>query len=300
MKSSEVLNKFIINQKVINNSSETIIYYNKRIGYFINFINDKDINDIIIEDYNNYVLYLQNKLTKYSKPLSSATIKTTLNAVKIFLKYSFDNKYMTNDVYSYIKPYKQIKKSIVVLSNEEIEKLLSSQDEFTIIGLRNLLAISLMLDAGLRVSEVANLNVEDINKNLGVIKVLGKGSKERLVPLTDTIIKYYDKYIFLTCFYSGALFRDVNTNLRITSSGISQILKRIKKEKNFNKLHPHYLRHTFATLFLVNGGDPVHLQLILGHTTLYMTEQYIHLANQMTLQKQKKFSPLTNIKKAYI
>ena len=70
-----------------------------------------------------------------------------------------------------------------------------------------------------------------------------------------------------------------------------------KKEYNFKQLHPHYLRHTFATLFLVNGGDPVHLQLILGHTTLYMTEQYLHLTNQMTLTKQKKFSPLSNIKK---
>lgn len=295
MKSSEVLNKFIINQKVINNSEETIKYYKQRIGYFIDFINDKDINNVFIEDYNNYTLYLQNKLTDKGKNLSSATIKTTLNATKIFLKYAFDNKYMTNDVYSHIKPYKQVKKAIVVLSNEEIEKLLSSQNEFTIIGLRNLLAISLMLDAGLRVSEVSNLDVENINKNLGVIKVFGKGSKERLVPLTDTIIKYYDKYIFLTCFYSGALFRDINTGLRLTSSGISQILKRIKKEKGFKKLHPHYLRHTFATLFLVNGGDPVHLQLILGHTTLYMTEQYLHLANQMTLLKQKKFSPLSNI-----
>lgn len=83
----------------------------------------------------------------------------------------------------------------------------------------------------------------------------------------------------------------------MTPSGISQILRRIKKEKGFKRLHPHYLRHTFATLFLVNGGDPVHLQIILGHTTLYMTEQYLHLANQMTMNKQKKFSPLSNIKK---
>jgi site-specific recombinase XerD len=204
---------------------------------------------------------------------------------------------MASDLYKNIKPYKQMKKTIVVLSAEDINKLLNSQNEFTIIGLRNLLAISLMIDAGLRVSEVVNLNVEDISKELGVIKVLGKGKKERLVPLTDSIIRYYDKYVFLASLYSGALFLDSDTGLRMTSSGISQMLRRIKKEQHFNKLHPHYLRHTFATLFLVNGGDPVHLQLILGHTTLYMTEQYLHLANQMTLQKQKKFSPLTNIKK---
>ncbi len=297
MKCSVVLDKFITNQKVIGNTKETIEYYKKRIGYFINFVNDKDINNVIIDDYNSYAIYLINKVTNKGSKLSSATIKTTLNATKIFLKYSYDNKYMLSDLYKNIKPYKQMKKTIVVLSAEDINKLLNSQNEFTIIGLRNLLAISLMLDAGLRVSEVVNLNVEDISKELGVIKVLGKGKKERLVPLTDSIIKYYDKYVFLASLYSGALFLDSDTGLRMTSSGISQILRRIKKEQHFNKLHPHYLRHTFATLFLVNGGDPVHLQLILGHTTLYMTEQYLHLANQMTLQKQKKFSPLTNIKK---
>ena len=297
MKCSEVLNKFITNQKVIGNTKDTIEYYKKRIVYFIDFVNDKDINNVVIDDYNSYAIYLINKITYKGTNLSSATIKTTLNASKIFLKYSYDNKYMISDLYKNIKPYKQMKKTIVVLSAEDINKLLNSQNEFIIIGLRNLLAISLMLDAGLRVSEVVNLNVEDICKELGVIKVFGKGKKERLVPLTDSIIKYYDKYVFLTSLYSGALFLDSDTGLRMTSSGISQMLRRIKKEQHFNKLHPHYLRHTFATLFLVNGGDPVHLQLILGHTTLYMTEQYLHLANQMTLQKQKKFSPLTNIKK---
>lgn len=297
MKCSDVLDKFITNQKVVGNTKDTIEYYKKRIGYFISFVKDKEINNVVIDDYNSYAIYLINKITDKGTKLSSATIKTTLNASKIFLKYAYDNKYMTSDVYKNIKPYKQVKKTIVVLSTEDINKLLSSQNEFTIIGLRNLLVISLMLDAGLRVSEVVNLNVEDISKELGVIKVFGKGKKERLVPLTDSIIKYYDKYVFLASLYSGALFLDSDTGLRMTSSGISQILRRIKKEQHFNKLHPHYLRHTFATLFLVNGGDPVHLQLILGHTTLYMTEQYLHLANQMTLQKQKKFSPLTNIKK---
>ena len=294
---SYILEKFLIFQQVKGNSYETVDYYKRRIGYFIEYCENKEIDKVDINDYNNYVFHLKNKKTDKGQSLSSATIKTTLNAAKIFLKFAFDNKYTDNDVYKQVIPYKQCKKAIIVLSNEEIEKLLNSQNEFTEIGLRNLLAISLMLDCGLRVSEVSNLNVEDINKNLGVIKVRGKGNKERLVPLTDSVIKYYDKYIFLYNKYSGALFIDYDTGLRLLPSGISQILRRIKRDYNFNRLHPHYLRHTFATLFLVNGGDPVHLQLILGHTTLYMTEQYLHLANQMTLQKQKKFSPLSNIKK---
>ena len=179
MKCSVVLDKFITNQKVVGNTKDTIEYYKKRIGYFIDFVDDKDINNVVIDDYNSYAIYLINKVTNKGSKLSSATIKTTLNATKIFLKYSYDNKYMISDLYKNIKPYKQMKKTIVVLYAEDINKLLNSQNEFTIIGLRNLLAISLMLDAGLRVSEVVNLNVEDISKELGVIKVLGKGKKER-------------------------------------------------------------------------------------------------------------------------
>lgn len=295
---SELLNIFLNNQKVINNSSETILYYKKRIGYFINFVNDKDVNNLCINDYDNFVLFLQNKVTTKGNKLSTYTIKTSLNAIKIFLKYGYDNNYIESDFYKKIKPYKNFKKAIFVLSYSDIEKLLDSQNEYTKIGCRNLLLISLMLDAGLRVSEVCNLDIDDINEELGLIRVLGKGKKERLVPLTDMILKYYKKYLYISKIYSGALLRDIDTGLRLSSSGISQILRRIKKEYGFKKLHPHYLRHTFATLFLVNGGDPIHLQLILGHTTLYMTEQYLHLANQYTLPKQKKYSPLSNIKKA--
>lgn len=298
MNCSTVLDNFINNQKIINNSNETIIYYKKRIGYFIDFVSDKDILDLCIDDYYQFTLFLQNKKTSKGSNLSTYTIKTTLNAVKIFIKYAYDNNFITSDFYKKIKPYKNIKKTIVVLSYDDIERLLNTQNEYTKIGCRNLLVISLMLDAGLRVSEVSNLDVDDINEELGLIRVLGKGKKERLVPLTDMILQYYKKYLYIYKIYTGALIRDFENNIRLTPSGISQVLRRIKKEYGFKKLHPHYLRHTFATLFLVNGGDPVHLQLILGHTTLYMTEQYLHLANQYTLPKQKKYSPLSNIKKA--
>jgi len=297
MKCSEILEKFLLEQKVKGNSDETVLYYKKRIKYFIDFVNNKDTHFLNIDDYNNYALFEKSRKSNKNINLSSATIKTELNAVKIFLNYC-SSKGFSNIDFSSIKPYKLDKKVIVVLSNLEIEKLLKSQHEFTLIGIRNLLAISLMLDAGLRVSEVINLNIDDINEELGLIRVFGKGHKERLVPLTDTILNYYKKYTFLTQYKTGALFLDFDTGNRLTSSGISQILRRIKKDVGFKKLHPHYLRHTFATLFLVNGGDPIHLKTILGHETLYMTEHYIHLANQMTMSEKKKFSPLSNLKKA--
>lgn len=284
-----ILHNFLLFQKLKGNTKQTYDYYKKRIGYFVTFCNNKDSNKLSIKDYNNYNLYLQNK------KLSTFTIKTSLNAVKIFLKFAFKEGFINEDIALNIVPFKTTKKTIVVLSNAEINSIINSQNKNSLIGARNLLVISLMLDSGLRVSEVVNLNVEDINIDLNLIKLFGKGQKERLVPLTDSILDYYNNYLQLSKINYGALFPDTQTGKRITCSGISQILRRIKKQLNLKKLHPHYLRHTFATLFLVNGGDPVHLQLILGHETLYMTEHYLHIANQMTMSKQKKFSPLSNI-----
>lgn len=291
MKMQQLLDNFLLFQKVKGNTLETILYYNKRIGYFIKFCNNKNIKLLNIKDYNNYALYLK------QKNLSSYTIKTSLNAVKIFLKYAYDYNYITNNITKNIKPYKCEKKTIVVLNDIQINEILNSYDYNTLYGSRNLLIISLILDAGLRVSEVSNLDFEDINIGLKLIKVYGKGQKERLVPLTDTILFYFNKYIEISKLSNGALFIDFKNNLRLKSSSIAEIIIRLKRKLGYKKLNPHYLRHTFATLFLVNGGDPVHLQLILGHETLFMTEHYLHIANQMTMQKQSKFSPLSNLKK---
>lgn len=286
MKLEDALNKFILDQELKGNSLETIMYYKKRIGYFIKFCNNKDINDLSIDDYNSYALSLIHR-----NNLSSYTIKTTLNASKIFIRYICIT-FLQKDFYKLIKPYKCDKKTIVVLTNEQIKEILNFYDD-SYFGRRNILIISLMLDAGLRVSEVSNLKFSDFIVSRRLIKVFGKGHKERLVPMTDSIFKYYSQYYYLSKKNSGFLFEE--NNEKITSSGISQIVRRLKKSLSFDKLHPHYLRHTFATLFLLNGGDPLHLQLILGHTTLYMTEKYIHIANGMTLSRQIKYSPLSNI-----
>lgn len=288
MKLNSALNNFLLDQELKGNSLETIEYYSKRIGYFVSFCYNKRIEDLTIEDYNKYALHLIQK-----KKLSSYTIKTSLNAVKIFIRYICE-KYLNSEMYKDIKPYKCDKKTIVVLTNEQIEQILNYFDE-SYLGRRNILIVSLMLDAGLRVSEVSNLKIEDFIIERRLIRVFGKGHKERLVPMTDSIFQYYCQYYYLLSRKEGYLFEE--NGQRLLSNGISQMLRKVKKALHFSKLHPHYLRHTFATLFLLNGGDPLHLQIILGHTTLYMTEQYIHIANEMTLPAQSKFSPLSNMKK---
>lgn len=295
---SECLEKFIISQKIKGNSNKTISNYIQQINYFIQFVNDIDSFSISQEHYNEYVVYLTNKHSyknhKLSENnLSSFTIKTYLTHIKVFLNFCCSEGFMNNKI-EFIT-YKTRKDTIVVLSNDEIRQILSYYDVNTFLGCRNLLIISLMLDCGLRRNEVVNLYVTDVNLEYNIVRVLGKGNKERLVPLSDKTKELFLLYVN-TYHVVGFLFTDEN-GLRITGNCISCFVRRLRIALGFRRLHPHFFRHTFATLFLINGGDVFHLQLILGHTTLSMTQKYVHIATQMTIANQRCYSPISNLNK---
>lgn len=295
----DVLNKFISYQICKGSTDKTVAYYKQQIQYFIDFSKNIDISKVTFELYEKYVIYLRDKKVINNnkvkeKNLSSHTIKTYITALKSFLNYAYNYGYIKEKIY--IPSYKTKKNTIVVLSDEQIKSIIGYYKTDNFFGVRDLLIISLMLDCGLRVSEVCYLDIEDISCDLGIIRVNGKGQKQRLVPLSDSTEKYFNIYIKDFNRKYGALIVDYSDN-RLTTSAVSSMLRRLKKELGFEKLNPHYFRHTFATLFLLNGGDPINLQTILGHTTLKMTEEYIHIANQMSITKQKSFSPLSNLYK---
>lgn len=286
-KCSIALDYFLEKQKLKNNSFETIAYYKKRIGYFIEFIKDKQIWKLNKNDYNSYVLYLNNK------DISEATIKTSLTAVRVFFNFLYNENYIKKDIVSELDNFKCGKKTIVILSQEQIEEIYSAYDENTFYGARNLFLISLMLDCGLRVSEVLELEKEDVKPELSCIKVHGKGNKERIVPLSEITLYYYKNYIR---FPQVVDYLAVNiAGGRLTSSAIRRFLLELRDRLGFTELYPHYLRHSFATWFLINGGDPLALQIILGHTTLYMTEIYVHISSQILIALSVQHSPLSNM-----
>lgn len=278
MKLSNALHEFLLEQKIRGNSIQTYETYEKRVGYFIEFITDKEVDQLTLQDYIDYVLYLQ------SKNLSSQTIKTRLNDVRVFIRFLHRRKYIYSDFD--LPTYKAGKKTIVILTENEIDRLLHYFNRGTLLGSRDYLIAILMLDCGLRVSEVLRLEVGDFIINNSVIKILGKGAKERLVPLTTSVVEALNHYMILSGIETGKLFN-------ITTSGVRIAFSKIKKNLHFSRFHPHYLRHTFATWFIINGGDALNLKEILGHETLYMTEVYVHIANQMTIARQSIYSPLT-------
>lgn len=305
---SLVLEKFIKQEITNGNTDSTIRHYKTHINLFINYFGDNDINKLSYSIYQEYILYLRSKYKESSgfigkkENLSSRTIKTYASALKTFLSFSYNSGYLKEDIASQIKMPKYKNKVIEILNMEQIRILLNSFDINTFVGCRDLLVVSLLLDCGLRLSELIKIKLEDISLSLNVIKIDGKGQKERLVPLTPYIQKVFKiyKYQYFLTFSrviekNEQIIKNINGE-NATKNTISLIFRRIRKKLGI-KVHPHLLRHTFATLFLINGGDISNLQIILGHSTLNMVLNYLHLANQINMCKQVKFTPLSNIKK---
>lgn len=310
MKISSVLQEFLKQEETNGSTYNTIRHYKTHIGFFINFYGDNDINEITYSTYQDYIIYLRNKYKESSgfvgkkEHLSGRTIKTYASALKTFLSYSYENGFLDKNIASSIKMPRYKKKVIQILNINEIKFLLNSFDFNTYVGCRDILVVSLMLDAGLRLSEVIKLKLNDIDFVLNLIKIDGKGQKERLVPLTPFInecLKIY-KYRYFLNFgrvinSSEQIIKSINGD-NATKNTVSLIFRRIRKKVKFN-IHPHLLRHTFATMFLINGGDIANLQIILGHTTLNMVLNYLHLANEMNMYSQVKFTPLANVQYLY-
>lgn len=299
MKISKVLDKFIEYQTVLGLTDKTLHHNKSHIEFYIKWLGDKDIKNLNYEKhYLKYILYLRTKKRKGStEGLSSRTIYTYAESVKTFFKFAYNQGYLKEDIYSQIKLPKFKKKTIQILTQSQIIDIMNYNDITTFIGSRNAFIISLMLDCGLRVSEVINLSMNDFSVENRTIRVNGKGQKQRLVPLTDNTLFYYRNYLdrLLNCFLSPQTLFINSLGIPITVNAIKCFLWRIRKELGIPNLHPHLLRHTFATMFLLNGGDPLHLQIILGHTTLMMTTNYVHIANQMRISEQMVYSPLSKI-----
>jgi len=156
-----------------------------------------------------------------------------------------------------------------------------------------------MLDTGLRVSEVSSSELGEVNLDKSCLKVLGKGNKERLVPIGD-----YCR-MMITDYIENGRPKPTNRNVDnlfltddggpLSSNAIKLLFSRIKKLSGVTRLHPHLLRHTFATSYLLNGGDVFTLKAILGHSSLEMVNHYLHFTSAQLAIQHHKFSPMDKL-----
>ena len=208
-------------------------------------------------------------------------------------------KYYIEDISVNVENPKFYKKIPNALSIEEIDNLLDINLD-SAFSYRNKAMLELMYATGLRVSELCNLGLNDINLDEYYVKCFGKGAKERIVPFGNTAYEYLQLYIheyrdkLLKNRIDDHLFLN-NHGKQMTRQGFLFIIKNICKEKNINKnITPHMLRHSFATHLLQNGADLRSIQIMLGHSNLSTTQIYTNLSNQVLKENYELYHPDIN------
>ena len=209
----------------------------------------------------------------FQKGLGSKTVARKLSSLKSFFRYLVFKSIISIDPSSDVETPKLLKSIPKSISEKEVETLLAAPDAKTDIGLRDKTMIETLYSCGLRISELINLELLNLNLRQGVIRVIGKGQKERLVPMGDQLINLLDLYIsssrknLLSNKHSDFLFLS-NRGQRMTRQSFWHRIKHYCLASGFEpeKISPHVLRHAFATHLLNNGADLRVVQHLLGHS----------------------------------
>jgi integrase/recombinase XerD len=218
--------------------------------------------------------------------VKASSLARYLSSIKGFYKYMVRENYLAANPASLIDAPKQGRPLPKLLTESDVEALLAAPNVGTGIGLRDRAMLELLYACGLRVSELVNLDMSQLNLSAGVVKVFGKGSKERLVPIGEVAQNWLQKYIkqarpqLLKVAASGVLFPS-NRGQHMTRQTFWHRIKQHGLTAGIQKpLSPHVLRHAFATHLLNHGADLRVIQMLLGHSDLSTTQIYTHVATQ--------------------
>jgi site-specific recombinase XerD len=255
---------------------------------------------------NGYVDHLQNRTTKWEghprRPVEHAKLSpfTICKEVKILRGFG---TWLEGE--GFVNPFGELEVPKVpryivdVLTTAEIEQLLSAINPNTENGARQHAIVMLMLDTGLRISEVATARIPGLNLERRQLKVFGKGQKERIVPFGQRCAQALMRYIHM---HRAKPRRDEFDQVFLAPDGepmtrnsLEHVIRRLRLASGITRLHAHLLRHTFAVNFLTNGGDLRTLQLILGHESLVVTQKYLHLAQQLVQVLYEDNSPMDKL-----
>ena len=285
---------YILRQKKY--SLNTYKNYEIDIMEFFSYLKEekKDYKDVSYDFIKGYLMVL------YNRKLSRSTISRKLSALRSFYKYLFNQDIINTNPFDYVSTPKKEKKLPNYLGVIELETIFNIPDLNTSLGQRNRLILELLYATGIRVGELVNIKLNDIDLNRKEIRILGKGNKERI----DLFGEYCLDYINL--FINGGRTKIINKNNsscdyliinnrgnKITTRAVEQIINDIVKKASIKKhVSPHMLRHSFATHLLNNGCDILTVKELLGHESLESTQIYTHVSNERLREVYLKCHPL--------
>jgi len=283
------INDFLEYLQVIKkHSANTINSYKIDIHEFYEY--NKHKLAINKDTVNNYLNYL------YERNQSKSTIARKLSSLRTFYNYLCKKSIVAINFFDRVKNPKKNQNLPKFVKEIDIDKMFEIPDIKIPLGQRNSLIIHMLYSTGLRVSELINIKVNDLNLTERTIKVLGKGSKERIVVYgqnTSNILKIYlnEGYRILNIHASNFLFLNKNGK-QLSDRYIRKILDEIILKASISMhISPHMLRHTFATSMLNNGADLVSVKDLLGHASLNTTSIYTHVTNEMIMKVYNNAHP---------
>lgn len=278
----DTLNDFCDYLKIDKRYSDlTVESYRTEIKGYLDFFKEKNIKvkNIKNSDIKDYLTYIKKGET------SERTLAHNVSVIRTFYKFLLTQKVIERNPTEFLELPKLRKKLPTVLSKEEVEKLLDI-DLTDCYSYRNKAMLELLYSTGLRVSELVNLELSNIDLESCTLKTIGKGNKERIIPISDYALYYVEKYINE---YRGSMLKKgVNNYVFInnhgnvmTRQGFFKIIKNLASEKDIKTpISPHTLRHSFATHLLDYGADLRSIQEMLGHSNLSTTQIYTHVSSE--------------------
>ena len=275
------------------------------VGYFNEFLGNLNIEAITADDLRRFIIALQqrqafanHRFTKpQNRPLSPESIASYTRAIKTFFSFLEREELIANNPVKRVKLPKTPKKNMPVFNERDIEKLLAQPNKKKNEGYRNYVIMLTLLDTGIRVSELCNLKTSDVDLANGYLRVMGKGAKERYVPIGAKLTKVLLKYQLTHRPEGCDSFFVTHDGCPLVKKRVQDLIKSYGKKVGIKtRCSPHTFRSTSAVLYLRNGGDPFSLQKKLGHSSLTMTRRYSVLADSDVKAQHLKYGVVDKLK----
>ncbi|MDP4094432.1 MAG: site-specific tyrosine recombinase XerD [Bacillota bacterium] len=274
-------------------SLNTLQSYRRDIEQYISYLREMNLQNISTTNKTTVIAYL---LSLQKKGRATSTISRNLASIRSFYQYIAKNKLIDHDPTSDLESPKVEKKLPQILSTKEVELLLDQPKCTDLKGYRDKAMLELLYATGIRVSELINLDTQDINLDMGFIKC-NKGNRERMIPIGSMAISAIQEYLakarslLIQRNDEKAMFVNINGR-RLTRQGFWKIIKQYKNQAKISKdITPHTLRHSFAAHLLENGADLRSIQEMLGHSDISSTQIYAQIAKNKIKEIYKKTHP---------
>lgn len=275
-------------------SNNTISAYRRDLNLYVGFLLKNQIDALGKASKNDIVNFM---LFQKDQGLSVNSISRRLTAVRIFYRFLVRERLLKTDPSSLVDSPKTWKKIPDALSLNEIELLINQPNIRKMQGIRDRAVLEVLYATGMRVSEVVNLKLDNVKLDVGFVRCIGKGNKERIIPLGKKAIESINRYLsdsrvsFLNKKESDFLFLNRFGN-KISRQSLWKLIKKYAKSAKIkNPIKPHILRHSFATHLLEHGADLRSVQEMLGHSNISTTQIYTHINKDRLKTIHKTFHP---------